>query len=128
MPILLNRVLALNSSDKKIHFDLRGYTTLVSRHIVRSDYIVFADQSTPDENTILYKGEEVKTQANKNLGNRFIYGGSIQMNYELNKKITAMGSVTYTDSYKDLNLWPNAIDKSNLWRSIVGIRPKEALC
>ena len=97
---------SLNSSNKKIHFDLRGYTTLVSRHIMRSDYIVFADQSTPDENTILYKGEEIKTQANKNLGNRFIYGGSIQTNYKLNKKITAMGSVTYTDSYKDLNYGP----------------------
>ena len=68
------------SSNKINYIDLRAFTTLVSRHIVRSDFIVFSDTSTLDEDTILYNEEEVFTQANKNLGNRFIYGGSSKEN------------------------------------------------
>jgi hemoglobin/transferrin/lactoferrin receptor protein len=83
-------------SNKINYIDLRAFTTLVSRHIVRSDFIVFSDTSTPDENTIMYNGEEVFTQANKNLGNRFIYGGSLQGKWMLSDPFEISGGITYT--------------------------------
>ena len=91
----------------KINFiDLRGFSTLVSRHIVRSDFIVFSDTSTPDENTIMYNGEEVSTQANKNLGNRFIYGGSLQGKWMLTKLLEMMGGITFTTADRNTNYGP----------------------
>ena len=85
------------TASNKINFiDLRAFATLVSRHIVRSDFIVFSDTTTPDENTIMYIGEEVYTQANKNLGNRFIYGGSLQGKWLLSDPFEIMGGITYT--------------------------------
>ena len=90
------------TASNKINFiDLRAFATLVSRHIVRSDFIVFSDTTTPDENTIMYIGEEVYTQANKNLGNRFIYGGSLQGKWLLSDPFEIMGGITYTTA--DLN-------------------------
>ena len=90
------------TTSNKINFiDLRGFATLVSRHIVRSDFIVFSDTTTTDENTIIYNGEEIYTQANKNLGNRFIYGGSLQVKWVLNDPFEIMGGITYTTA--DLN-------------------------
>src|SRR6056300_916878 len=50
------------------YFLLRGFTTLLSRHIGRDTFTIFADRSTPSMNTILYNGEEVETFANNNLG------------------------------------------------------------
>ena len=91
----------------KINFiDFRGFSTLVSRHIVRSDFIVFSDTSTPDENTIMYNGEEVSTQANKNLGNRFIYGGSLQGKWMLTKLLEMMGGITFTTADRNANYGP----------------------
>ena len=90
------------TASNKINFiDLRAFATLVSRHIVRSDFIVFSDTTTSDENTIMYIGEEVYTQANKNLGNRFIYGGSLQGKWLLSDPFEIMGGITYTTA--DLN-------------------------
>ena len=90
------------TASNKINFiDLRAFATLVSLHIVRSDFIVFSDTTTPDENTIMYIVEEVYTQANKNLGNRFIYGGSLQGKWLLSDPFEIMGGITYTTA--DLN-------------------------
>ena len=61
----------------KTYLSLRTFATVISRHIVRDDFIIFSDTTTADESTILYNGEEVTTIANKNLGNRFIHGFSI---------------------------------------------------
>ncbi|NBS18823.1 MAG: TonB-dependent receptor [Flavobacteriia bacterium] len=82
--------------DKKNFIDLRAYITMVSRHIVRSDFTVFSDQSTEDENTILYNGEKVITQANKNLGDRLIYGATLQAKLNLSSKLDLDGGLTYT--------------------------------
>lgn len=92
--------------NKINYIDLRAFATLVSRHIVRSDFIVFSDASTPDENTIIYNGEEVYTQANKNLGNRFIYGGSLQGKWVLNDPLEIMGGITYTTADKNPDYGP----------------------
>ena len=35
------------------------FLTLASRHMVRSDYTVFADTSTPNPATILHNGDEI---------------------------------------------------------------------
>ena len=43
---------------------LRGFTTLISIHIVRSNYSIFSDITTADDSTIIYNNEEVKTIAN----------------------------------------------------------------
>ena len=86
------------SNDKKINLALRNYITLVSRHIVRSNYIVFSDTTTEDENTILYDGEELPTVANKNLGNRWVYGSAIDASIKPNPYWSIHGNLTYTGS------------------------------
>ena len=94
------------SSNKINYIDLRGFTTLVSRHIVRSDFIVFSDISTPNENTILYNGEEVSTQANKNLGNRYIFGCSLQGKWMLSDPFEILGGITYNTADQNPNYGP----------------------
>ena len=51
-------------NQSKNYISIRGFTTLISRHIGRSDYVIFADTSTPDIKTILYPsiklGESIK--------------------------------------------------------------------
>ena len=95
------------TGQDKINFiDLRAFSTLVSRHIVRSDFIVFSDTSTPNENSILYNEEEVFTQANKNLGNRFIYGASLQGKLMLSDPFEIMGGITYTTADQNTDYGP----------------------
>lgn len=94
------------ASNKVSYIDLRAFNTLVTRHIVRSDFIVFSDRSTQDENTILYNGEEVSTQANKNLGNRYIYGGSIESNWPVSNSFEIRGGITYTAADKNMDYGP----------------------
>ena len=84
------------STDQKGYLSLRGFTTLISRHISRSNFTIFADTTTSDLETILYNGEEVTTTSNKNLGNRFIYGGSIDVQLALSRTIDVSGSANYT--------------------------------
>jgi hemoglobin/transferrin/lactoferrin receptor protein len=95
-----------NGSNKINYIDLRAFTTLVSRHIVRSDFIVFSDTSTPDENTILYNAEEVYTQANKNLGNRYIFGCSLQGKWILNDPFEISGGITYNTADQNPDYGP----------------------
>ena len=95
-----------NTPNKTNFVELRAFNTLVSRHIVRSNFFVFTDTTTTDENTILYNGEEVITQANKNLGNRFIYGGSIQGNWLLIKPFEIMGGITFTTADRNEDYGP----------------------
>ena len=96
----------LSSKTQKSFFDLRGFTTLVSRHIVRSDFIVFSDTSTNDEKTIIYNGDEVYTQANKNLGNRFIYGVSAEGKLSLGSSMSITGGINSTFSDRNGNYGP----------------------
>ena len=75
---------------------LRGFTTLISRHIVRSNYSIFSDITTEDDSTIIYNDEEVKTIANKNLGDRYIFGGSFDSQFSFTKNIFIKNSITIT--------------------------------
>ena len=85
------------SLDNKNYLSLRGFSTIISRHIGRAEYIVFSDVTTPDLSTIIYNEEEVTTIANKNLGNRFIHGFSIDGYNDLNKNLKINYSLTYTE-------------------------------
>ena len=58
-------------------------------------FIIFSDNTTPDESTILYNGEEVTTIANKNLGNRFIHGYSIDGFSYFSRSLKLNGSLSY---------------------------------
>lgn len=96
----------IRSNNQKSYFDLRGFSTLVSRHIVRSNFIVFSDTSTEDQNTIIYNGDEVLTQANKNLGNRFIYGLCLEGKLSLGSLMKLYGGVNFTSSDKNSDYGP----------------------
>ena len=84
------------SLDSKNYLSIRGFSTIISRHIGRSKYIVFSDITTPDTSTIIYNNEEVTTIANKNLGNRFIHGFSIDGFNNLSRNLKIDYSLTYT--------------------------------
>ena len=83
------------SLNELTYLSLRTFATVISRHIVRDDFIIFSDNTTPDESTILYNGEEVTTIANKNLGNRFIHGYSIDGFSYFSKSLKFNGSLSY---------------------------------
>ena len=84
------------SLDNKNYLSIRGFSTIISRHIGRAEYIVFSDITTPDTSTIIYNNEEVTTIANKNLGNRFIHGFSIDGFNNLSRSLKIDYSLTYT--------------------------------
>jgi hemoglobin/transferrin/lactoferrin receptor protein len=87
-------------NQSKNYLSLRGFTTLISRHIGRSSYIIFTDQSTPDRKTILYNGEEVETFANNNLGNRFLYGWSMDGYFSITQPLSLRGNLAYIKAAK----------------------------
>ncbi len=85
------------SLDNNNYISLRGFSTIISRHIGRDNYTVFSDITTPDLSTIIYNGEEVTTISNKNLGNRFIHGFSIDGFSKIHNNLKLNYSLTYTD-------------------------------
>ena len=93
-------------NQSKNYISIRGFTTLISRHIGRSEYIIFADTSTPDINTILYNGEEVQTIANNNLGNRYLYGASIDGNFSISDPLSIRGSLDLIKAVKSNKYGP----------------------
>ena len=84
------------SLDNKNYLSIRGFSTIISRHIGRAEYIVYSDITTPDTSTIIYNNEEVTTIANKNLGNRFIHGFSVDGFNNLSRNLKIDYSLTYT--------------------------------
>ena len=92
--------------NKLLNFRIRNYVTLISRHIVRSNYSIFSDTSTENPLTIIYDGNEVSTIANKNLGNRFIYGSSINLRFNFSKFLYLESNLTYTDADKSEKYGP----------------------
>jgi len=98
--------LSFESENGLNRFSIRSFGSLISRHIVRSDYIIYGDESTNDQNTIIYDGEELPTLANKNLGNRYIYGGSFESFIRFSNKIYTRASFTYTRGNKSFKNGP----------------------
>lgn len=83
------------------YFSIRGFSTLISRHIGRADYIIFADKTTPNLNTILYNGEELYTLANDNLGNRYLFGASLDGNFSLSRNFSLKGDLSIIEALKN---------------------------
>ncbi len=96
----LDTGVSYESENGLYSFSLRGFGSLISRHIVRSEYVIFTDKSTENPNTILFNGEEISTLANKNLGNRYVYGGSFESSIKLNDNLYTRASLTYTRGNK----------------------------
>lgn len=92
--------------QSKNYLSLRGFSTLISRHIGRSNYIIFSDTTTPDQATIRYNGEEVETYANNNLGNRYLYGGSLDGYYSLNTFLALRGNLSFIQAVKSEKYGP----------------------
>ena len=92
--------------QSKNYLSLRGFSTLISRHIGRSSYIIFSDTTTPDQATIRYNGEEVETYANNNLGNRYLYGGSLDGYYSLNTFLSLRGNFSFIQAVKSEKYGP----------------------
>jgi hemoglobin/transferrin/lactoferrin receptor protein len=88
------------------YISIRSYTTLISRHIIRSNYSIFSDTTTNDNSTIIYNGEELITEANKNLGDRYIFGGSIDGYYRFSKNLFSKASITITEGDKNSKYGP----------------------
>jgi hemoglobin/transferrin/lactoferrin receptor protein len=93
-------------SKAKNYFSVRGFSTLISRHIGRSDYIIFADKTTSNLNTILYNGFEVNTKANTNLGNRYLFGASLDGNISLSSNLSLRGDLSLITALKDQQYGP----------------------
>ena len=85
------------SSDKKNVFSVNLYYTHIENHIVRDYYSILNDLTTIDPTTILYNSEEVKTMANINYGNAYIFGGSFDAQSSILKNLFFKASITSTN-------------------------------
>ena len=94
------------SVNNKNYISLRGFSTIISRHIGRDEFVVFSDITTPDLSTVIYNGEEVTTISNKNLGNRFIHGFSIDGFTKMTNSLKFDYSITYTKGDDNDNYGP----------------------
>lgn len=82
--------------NKRNVIELNGFYTLLNNYIARTSYIVENDQTTLDDNTVIYDGEEVPTIANTNGDTAYIIGGSLDLQFNPLKNIFAKGNLTYT--------------------------------
>ncbi|MDA9084071.1 TonB-dependent receptor [Flavobacteriaceae bacterium] len=94
------------SLNNRNYISLRGFSTIISRHIGRDEYVVYSDITTPDLSTVIYNGEEVTTISNKNLGNRFIHGFSIDGFSQINNNLKFDYGITYTEGDKNETYGP----------------------
>ena len=94
----------LFNNNNEVSF--RSFYSYISRYIVRSNYIIFADTSTSDPNTIIFDGNELITIANKNLGNRFVFGGSINSSLNLTSKVNIKANLTITKASNNKKYGP----------------------
>ena len=83
-------------NNKKNQISINGYYTLLNNYIYRTDFVVENDNSTTDENTVIYDGDEVTTIANVNGETAHIYGGTIDVTVVPFTNITLKGNLTYT--------------------------------
>lgn len=93
-------------NQSKNYISFRAFTTLLSSHIGRNNYSIFADTSTPDDSTIIYNGEEVETIANNNLGNRYLYGGSVDGYISFSKPLSIRGNLSIIEAAKSEKYGP----------------------
>ena len=91
---------------EKNYISIQGFTTLISRHIGRNNYPIFSDQTTSSNNTILYNEEELITVANNNLGNRYMFGASLDGNISFSEQISLKGDFNIIDALESERYGP----------------------
>jgi len=82
--------------NKHNQITINGYYTLLNNYISRTNFIVENDNSTTDENTVLYDGDEVSTIANVNGDSAYIFGGTLDASFVPITNFTLKGNITYT--------------------------------
>lgn len=82
--------------NKRNQIAVNGFYTLLNNYISRATFVVNNDNSTTDENTVIYDGDEVTTIANVNGGTAYIYGGTIDASFVPINNFTVKGNITYT--------------------------------
>ncbi len=76
--------------------ETNGYYAFVKDYIGRGPYPINRDVSTPNEGTIMYSDDEVKTTANINVGTVKVYGFNTQSKWTISTQVSYQGSLTYT--------------------------------
>lgn len=82
--------------NKRNQFSVNGFYTLLNKYIYRTNFIVENDNSTTDENTVIYDDDEVSTIANVNGDTAYIFGGTLDASFVLVNNFTIKGNITYT--------------------------------
>jgi len=90
----------------KNYISVRGFSTIISRHIGRNQYSIFADTTTSDEFTIIYNNEEVETFANNNLGDRYLLGASIDGYLSILEPLSLRGNLSIIDAAESKKYGP----------------------
>ena len=89
--------------SKRHQIAFNTYYTLLNNYIIRDNFQVAGDVSTPDPDTVIYEGEEVVTVANVNRGTAYIVGGTFDFRTQFITNWSWQGNLTYTKgkSYDD---------------------------
>jgi len=82
--------------NKRNQIAVNGFYTLLNNYISRTAFIVNNDNSTSDENTVIYDGDEVTTIANVNGDTAYIFGGTLDASFVPVNNFTIKGNITYT--------------------------------
>jgi len=82
--------------NKRNQIAVNGFYTLLNDYISRTNFVVENDNSTTDENTVMYDDDEVTTIANVNGGTAYILGGTIDASFVPTNNFTIKGNITYT--------------------------------
>lgn len=82
--------------NKRNQIAVNGFYTLLNDYISRANFVVENDNSTTDENTVMYDGDEVSTIANVNGDTAYIFGGTLDASFVPINNFTIKGNITYT--------------------------------
>jgi hemoglobin/transferrin/lactoferrin receptor protein len=82
--------------NKRNQIAVNGFYTLLNDYISRANYVVENDNSTTNENTVMYDGDEVSTVANVNGDTAYIFGGTLDASFVPVNNFTIKGNITYT--------------------------------
>ena len=82
--------------NKRNQIAVNGFYTLLNDYISRANFVVENDNSTTDENTVMYDDDEVCTIANVNGDTAYIFGGTLDASFVPVNNFTIKGNITYT--------------------------------
>ena len=82
--------------NKRNQITINAFYTLLDQYIVRNNFVVEGDTSTPDATTVIYDGEEATTIANTNGDTAYILGGTFDFSLNPVGKFYLQGNATFT--------------------------------